>query len=73
MTRNSRVSIKGDSSLMSMADKANKMDEFSKIENAVAQDPEESLMSFIEVKTILPFEEEANPIQIPKVFLPLKG
>jgi hypothetical protein len=58
---------------MSMADKANKMDEFSKIENAVAQDPEESLMSFIEVKTILPFEEEANPIQIPKVFLPLKG
>jgi hypothetical protein len=40
MTRNSRVSIKGDSLLMSMADKANKMDEFSKIENAVAQDPE---------------------------------
>lgn len=58
---------------MSMADKANKIDEFSKIENAVAQDPEESLMSFIEVKTILAFEEEAKPIQIPKVFLPLKG
>ena len=59
MTRNSRVSIKGDSSLMSITDKANKMDDFSKIENAVPQDPEESLMSFIEVKKILTFEEEA--------------
>ena len=73
MTRNSRVSIKGDSSMMSMADKANKMEEFSNIENAVPQDPEESLMSFIEAKPILTFEEEAKPIQIPKVFLPLKG
>jgi hypothetical protein len=53
------VSIKGDSSLMSMANKANKMDDFSQIENMVPQDPEESLMSFIEVKNILPFEEEA--------------